>query len=205
MYKLSISLRGCPHPCTRELIIDDSLSLNELSWAINLAFGWNCSHLNEFEIEGKALYCNYTEGESYTDLPFYNTEDFTVQEAFEGVERLSYSYDFGDGWMHDIELKRVKSKGNKIQLKSGIGNCPPDDCGGMYGYEEMLKELKKPRSEEAMEWRVWLDGRPLHPTPWRKPAFEATLNRMNYFLDAGIPINDMTTPIFAAWLEFLDY
>lgn len=142
------------------------------------------------------------EGEEYANMPYQLAETITVHEAFKSAKKVVYAYDYGDGWEHDIKLKHVKKLGPKVELIGGEGCCPPDDCGGMGGYEQMLEELKKPRSKDAKEWMVWLDGRPVHPEPWPEWIAATFLMKFNYFLSAGIALNDRTTPILVAWLEF---
>ena len=71
---------------------------------------------------------------------------------------LVYWYDFGDDWMHIIKLELVS---DEVLLHprclAGKGTCPPEDCGGVGGYE-YLKALfrEDPESEEAQEMREWL-------------------------------------------------
>ena len=72
-------------------------------------------------------------------------------------QKFTYIYDFGDDWIHKITLEEIlPGDGKKATLLSGKGACPPEDCGGPYGYEEMLKTLSSPKHEEYEELREWL-------------------------------------------------
>jgi hypothetical protein len=76
-------------------------------------------------------------------------------------EKIIYEYDFGDGWEHDIILEKILPFDNKkvypICIK-GKMSCPPEDCGGAWGYANMLKILKQPDHEEYESYIQWLGG-----------------------------------------------
>ena len=78
-----------------------------------------------------------------------------------------YEYDFSDNWMHTITLLSQedykKSEDRSIILLDGANACPPEDCGGIPGYQKMLKALKKPRSKEARRYKEQL-GYTFNPT-----------------------------------------
>lgn len=69
-----------------------------------------------------------------------------------------YLYDFGDSWYHTITLEAVlDEKILKPRCLAGKGACPPENCGGVYGYEQMKEVFREePDGEEAMEYREWL-------------------------------------------------
>ena len=73
-------------------------------------------------------------------------------------DKIKYEYDFGDSWMHDIILEKVLPVDKTMQIPScvnGKGNCPPEDCGGIWGYEDIKTILSNPKHkqfEETMEW-----------------------------------------------------
>ena len=76
-------------------------------------------------------------------------------------DRIAYEYDFGDDWLHDIVLEKIlpvdKNKKYPVCV-SGKNNCPPEDCGGIYGYTMMLEILKQPDHEEYESYIDWLGG-----------------------------------------------
>lgn len=76
----------------------------------------------------------------------------------EKFHKLLYVYDFGDNWVHEITLESISNDKQKTAIcLSGKGACPPEDCGGIYGYEEMKQVFATmPESEEADEYREWL-------------------------------------------------
>ena len=74
-------------------------------------------------------------------------------------DRMIYEYDFGDGWEHEVILEKIIPSENKIiypQCIDGKMNCPPEDCGGIGGFENMLYVLKNPDDEEYEGYIEWL-------------------------------------------------
>lgn len=77
-----------------------------------------------------------------------------------GVRRFTYTYDFGDDWEHDIviEAKKAAVDGRRYPgCTAGKRNCPPDDCGGVWGYRDLLAALANPSRSEAHEWSEWME------------------------------------------------
>ena len=73
-------------------------------------------------------------------------------------DRLEYMYDFGDGWEHVLTLEKVLEAGEHqtpVCLK-GARSCPPEDCGGAWGYANLLEIIKDPTHEEYEQWKTWL-------------------------------------------------
>lgn len=204
MYTLHITLRDCPHPCYRVLEVNNNLTLYDLSWAINLAFGWNSTHLCDFLVKGKAMYGIDPEGEEYASEPYFMAQEVTVHEAFKNEKAAIYHYDYGDSWKHDIRIEYSRRIGEKVSLIEGKGVCPPDDCGGIGGYTQMLETMRNPKSEEAQEYLQWLGDYPLHPEPWPEPIAQYLIAKLDYFLATGLHINDFTHPIFEAWIMAQD-
>lgn len=76
-------------------------------------------------------------------------------------DKLVYEYDFGDGWEHEILLEKILPDDSNFQYPEclkGKMNCPPEDCGGVWGYSDMLEILKNPEHAEYEEYIEWLGG-----------------------------------------------
>jgi hypothetical protein len=74
-------------------------------------------------------------------------------------DKIIYEYDFGDSWEHDIILEKIDKTGTNKNIPTcltGKNNCPPEDCGGIWGYSDMLEILKHPDHEEYKEYVEWL-------------------------------------------------
>jgi hypothetical protein len=77
----------------------------------------------------------------------------------QGDRTLVYLYDFGDGWEHTIKIERlaVPEPGEFYpRLVEVAGRCPPEDCGGPWGYAELLAAIKDPRHERHAELTEWI-------------------------------------------------
>jgi len=74
-------------------------------------------------------------------------------------ERILYEYDFGDGWEHEILLAKIIDDDGKNQIPgciAGKRNCPPDDCGGIWGYKNLLSIISDKNNDEYEEMMEWL-------------------------------------------------
>jgi hypothetical protein len=72
-----------------------------------------------------------------------------------------YEYDFGDSWLHELVLEdMIEPKAGKTRAVclGGERACPPEDCGGTYGYAELLEVIRDPDHEEYLDTITWLGG-----------------------------------------------
>ncbi|HUT59360.1 MAG TPA: plasmid pRiA4b ORF-3 family protein, partial [Phycisphaerae bacterium] len=75
--------------------------------------------------------------------------------------KLIYEYDFGDGWQHVIEVQKIVAPQDNTDLPlclRGENACPPEDCGGLWGYYEMLEAVKDPGHKMHEHYAEWLGG-----------------------------------------------
>ena len=167
-YVLRVVLDDVEPPVWRQLEVVSDVRLDRLDHILQAAIGWTESHLHGFAV-----------GDSWQDpfLERYPTA-FDLSEGDEGVpeadvrldevladvgDRLLYTYDFGDGWDHAITLERVLSRADDAPVARCTGGgraCPPEDCGGSSGYEELLglmaaAQAGRPLSEEDQEQLEW--------------------------------------------------
>ena len=135
------------HPTvTRVLDVPASTTLPELHGLLQVVIGWTDSHLHQF-----------VAGDQRWGVP--SDDSWDEEERDESTAALKdlpksfvYLYDFGDGWEHDVE---VLGPGGAPGLVEGSGACPPEDCGGVPGYEELLKVLADPSHEEHEGVKRW--------------------------------------------------
>ncbi len=77
------------------------------------------------------------------------------------VSRLTYEYDFGDDWQHELLVEKIHpaEKGTHYPIcLEGAGACPPEDVGGVPGYAEFLKAMSDPNHPEHQDYRDWIGG-----------------------------------------------
>lgn len=161
VYQFKITLEGIKPPIWRRIQVPKTYTFWDLHVAIQDAMGWLDYHLHEFEIvdpsTGLMVNIGIPDEEFDRDvLPGWKQKiaDYFSMENPKAV----YIYDFGDYWEHKIQLEKIlpREKGvNYPVCIKGKRACPPEDCGGVWGYEELLEALKKPaheRHEELLEW-----------------------------------------------------
>ena len=87
-------------------------------------------------------------------------ERCTMRSEDEGG-KLRYEYDFGDGWEHEIKVEKALDADPTThypRCTAGNRACPPDDCGGPFGYEELLRAIQAPSHPEHEEMLDWIGG-----------------------------------------------
>ena len=125
--------------------------------------GWENSHLHQF-IKNETFYTvRMKDDDFWDDMNNVDYKKMKISDLLEKEkEEITYEYDFGDGWMHDITFEKILAPDDKIKYPvclAGKMNCPPEDCGGVWGYSDILKILKKPDHEEYESYLEWLGGK----------------------------------------------
>jgi hypothetical protein len=132
------------------------MTLADLHEAIQVAMGWNGGHLHVFDIGGRS----YGDPASVDDVSDENRLTLSgAQKA--GGARFGYTYDFGDDWEHVISIEKTLPASQGAACPTCIAGkraCPPEDCGGPWGYQELLEILADPNHPERAERLEWLDG-----------------------------------------------
>ena len=85
----------------------------------------------------------------------YISEYFSLEHT-----KATYVYDFGDNWEHTVTLEKIvpRKKGRQYPVcLKGKRACPPEDCGGVWGYKDLLEIISDPDHEEYDEMMEWLD------------------------------------------------
>lgn len=149
----------------REIKVPSNLTLTVLGEVLQDAMGWMHEHLYQFR-KGDVYFVDREQMEdsfgfgrfSYRDMDQCTVDDMLTEKG----KRVVFEYDFGDNWEHDLWYKgeREYNPGEKssITFVKGQGACPPEDCGGIWGYEDLLeikKKKKRTREErERLEWAL---------------------------------------------------
>ena len=129
---------------------------------IQTVFGWEDYHL--FEFQDKEYQCTIriavpSEDDFDFEVKTLDASKVRLSDLFIGnFRKLLYVYDFGDNWVHEITLEKIfNDKRKEAFCLSGKGNCPPEDCGGPYEYEDMKNIFQTmPDSKVADEYRYRL-------------------------------------------------
>jgi hypothetical protein len=170
---LKVTLRGTRPPVWRRLLVPGTMTLGDLHRAIQAAMGWQDSHLHLFEIDGR----DYGDQDIVDDVADENR--LTLNGLLKsGVARFAYTYDFGDNWEHTIAIEKTRpaAGGEAYPLCiTGRRNCPPEDCGGLGGYQHLLKVLADPTNPDYAEQSEWV-GEEFSPDAFDIDTANAVLN-----------------------------
>jgi hypothetical protein len=157
--QLKITLENIVPPIWRRVVVPEDITFKKLHDIIQRAFGWQDCHLHEFLV-GKTR-IGTRSGESFFDA---EEEDIvpesqtTLAEALGGKKKFRYWYDFGDDWLHEIVIEKHLPPDDAVSLAlllDGERACPPEDCGGPWGYAELLTTLADPAHPEHEDMREW--------------------------------------------------
>lgn len=144
----------------RRLLVRSDLPLSDFHMAIQIAMGWDNSHLHQF-IKIKKFYSERLDDDwGWNDATNVDYEGMIIADLLEEAkEKIEYEYDFGDGWVHEIKLEKILPADETLKSPvciDGALACPPEDCGGIWGYAQMLGILKDPSHEEYEETLEWV-------------------------------------------------
>ena len=183
IYQLKIILNNSNPPIWRQFLVKSNILLPDLHKIIQTVMGWNNSHLHEFDINGKiyGLPENDDEFEDENRITDYSSIKLDSVISKEN-EQFIYEYDFGDYWQHTIQLEKILPVEKKVYYPKCIGgerHCPPDDCGGIHGYEELLTIIKNPGNEEYEGMMEWLGGE-YDPEDFKLDEINKSLRQEDY-------------------------
>jgi hypothetical protein len=159
IYQFKVTLKGIRPPIWRRFQVESNLTFLDLHQVIQAVMGWYDAHLHQFFVGGYNITDRTTLEESgYGDADVAKTrlDEFVGQEG----QKFVYEYDFGDSWEHELLLEKIleaEAGVNYPRCLKGKRNCPPEDCGGVWGYAEFLEALQDPENPEYEEMLEWLD------------------------------------------------
>jgi len=185
IFQLKIKLNDSSPLIWRRILVPKNYSFFDLHVAIQNSMGWTDSHLHAFYIEKRkgveriAIEFPNLEGE---DLYRGETRDErreSIADYFDNIiKQCTYSYDFGDNWDHTILFERelpVEAQTQYPQCITGAGACPPEDCGGVWGYADLqrvLKNSKNPEHKDTLEWLALDDPSQFNPLAFNPEEVE---------------------------------
>ncbi len=162
IYQFKISLKGIRPPIWRRVLVPANYTFKELHDVIQNAMGWYDCHLHQFEIKNfkGRIIIGTEEFDEYDDCDEFEHKVKLSKYFKLPKDKATYEYDFGDGWEHEIILEKVlpvAAEESYPKCIAGKRACPPEDCGGVWGYEELLEIINDPDHEEYEERKEWLD------------------------------------------------
>lgn len=164
IYQFKITLVDSQPPIWRRIQIADC-TLDKLHEHIQTAMGWTNSHLHRFEISEKRFGDPELLEDDFEDLEIEDSTSTLLSDVLPADGKrfqFTYEYDFGDYWQHEILFEGCLEsvKGTKLPIcLEGERACPPENCGGVEGYEHLLDVLSDPKHEEHSDTKEWVGGK----------------------------------------------
>ena len=163
LYQFKVTLLESNPPIWRRIQVHDC-TMDKLHEHIQTAMGWTNSHLHQFEIDGERFGDPELLDDGFEDFECVDSTVTMLSDILpESGQRFAfkYEYDFGDGWEHEILFEGCPpaDKGKKYPLcVEGERACPPEDCGGVWGYADFLEAITNPKHEEHESFLEWCGG-----------------------------------------------
>jgi len=160
-YELEVTLKGIKPAIYRKLLIPGNRTLADLHLCIQDAFGWHNAHLHEFVFD----HTRFGEPSDEDDTVIIWDDLVSIDELSPAVgDTIQYTYDYGNNWEHRIKItaRRSLSEDESWQVPctclEGQRAGPPEDCGGIDGYAELLQCITTPRAQrtpDQLEFLQW--------------------------------------------------
>ncbi len=150
-FQMKITLRGMKPAVWRRFFVPEDMTFNDLADVLIVVMGWSGSHLSAFELpkSGMNIMANPWSDDE-TQFGERNGKTVKLSQFLPDEKKFIFVYDMGDNWEHEVVIEDVRE--NYPALYPAVlayeGNCPPDDCGGVWGYMDMLKS----DDEDIKEW-----------------------------------------------------
>ena len=176
--RFRISLVGIKPTVWRIIDIPVDHTFWDLHVAIQDAMGWLDRHLHVFELGLDGARARERLGLSLAEFGDGIHPDWAVRVAdrlAQPGDAVIYTYDFGDDWRHAVELVETSSEeptGYLPRCVDGERGCPPDDCGGEPGYEELVEVMSDSEHEAHADMAAWLQRHPGGYWPFDPEAFD---------------------------------
>ncbi len=157
--QLKITLANIEPKIWRQVVVKDSLTFRQLHSVIQRAMGWEDYHLHEFKVGDIRVGTRIKEDMfGFGDSDMVSESTAQLHQLLIGKRKFRYWYDFGDDWWHDIAIEKHlpdAADAPPAELLAGENACPPEDCGGPWGYVDMLEALKDPDHPEHDSYSEW--------------------------------------------------
>lgn len=158
LYEIKITLMELTPAIWRRVLVPRDILLADLHQVIQIAMGWQDSHLHEFEI-GKKRYGPLLDDPFDMDDAPLNEDIVHLNGVAKTKAKFVYAYDFGDDWRHEIRIERAVESASgqrEVCCIAGENACPPEDSGGPFGYPSLLDAIADPQHEQHDEIREWM-------------------------------------------------
>ena len=163
-YQLKITIKDSHPPIWRRLIVPAGLSFSQLSLILNTTMGWSGYHMSNYTFGQLKVELDDDFDEEnvfeYLDFEVLDAANHIIDEYLDEVKTFTYTYDFGDDWRHQIKVEKIITdyEFRYPQVIKYKGQTPFEDCGGIWGYYELLDTLAHPESPDYEETKAWTEA-----------------------------------------------
>ncbi len=184
IYQLKIALVGIKPQIWRRVHVPADIALDALHLVIQAAMGWTDSHLHSFIFGERRYTMPYEEG-VLEELQMEDERKICLSELLtQPKAAFEYDYDFGDSWHHRVTLEKILPAAVDTRYPlclAGKRACPPEDCGGVWGYSDLLEVLHNPADPEYKDRKAWV-GRKFDSEVFDVDRFSKDLRRLRSYL-----------------------
>jgi hypothetical protein len=158
VYQIKVTLKGSKPPIWRRMQVTSETTLAQLHRILQRVMGWESYHLYQFVVGGM----EYGDPSMLEEMEGEDARRVTLATLVRGEQdTFLYEYDFGDGWDHELRIEKVLpfEAGKRYPVcLTGKRACPPEDCGGIWGYAGFLDAIQDPQHPEHEEMLAWVGG-----------------------------------------------
>jgi hypothetical protein len=158
IYQMKVTLMDSKPPIWRRIQVPADITLAKLHQVLQVVMGWTDSHLHQFVIGGESY------GEPHPDYgdDMADERRYKLSRVVKGEKaKFRYEYDFGDSWLHQLVVEKVLPPEPGVhypRCMTGKRNCPPEDCGGIWGYSDFLEAVQNTGHPEHRDMLEWVGG-----------------------------------------------
>jgi len=158
LYQIKVTLKGSKPPIWRRFEVTGDITLDKLHLILQVVMGWQNYHLHQFKIG----HTYYGEPSQEFDFEVKNEKKVQLQQvAPREKTKFIYEYDFGDSWEHELRIEKIlppPAEKHYPTCLNGARACPPEDVGGIWGYEDFLEIINDPEDPDHEELLEWIGG-----------------------------------------------
>jgi hypothetical protein len=173
-----VTLRNVEPPVWRRIVVPSEFRLDKVNSVLEAAMGWYGDHLHSFATKTTTYVSEQMEQAPYGPADDVVETKAKLSDALPRVRsKMLWNYDFGDGWEHDVVCEAIAPRDAKDAYPQVIGGehaCPPEDCGGPWGYAELLEALGDRKHKQHKELKAWIGGE-FDPSHFDLPAHDAAV------------------------------
>lgn len=156
VFQIKVSLAHIRPPVWRRLLVPADIPLGRLHPVIQTAMGWEDYHMHIFTTPAGDF------GQPDAELGYKDERKIPLYAVAPAIgDKIDYTYDFGDDWVHHIQIEKILPRVPDTtypRCVTGRRSCPPEDCGGPWGYGEFLAAITDPEHDQHQELTEWGGG-----------------------------------------------